>query len=54
MTQKTLLINYVIGNNKNKKEIFEKKQASLEYSGKPGHLDTHCDVRKAYELQIYL
>ena len=33
-TGKTLLINYVIGNNKKKEEIFEKKQQSLEYTEK--------------------
>ena len=54
MTQKKTLINYVIDNNKNKKEIFEKKQESLEYARKLGHVDSHCDVRKACELLIYL
>ena len=54
MTQKTPLINYVISNNKNKEETFEKEQESLEYAGKPGHVDSHCDVKKACELQIYL
>ena len=49
MTQKTPLINYVIGNNKNKEEIFEKEQESLEYTRKPGHVGSHCDVRKACE-----
>ena len=53
-TKKTPLINYVIGNNKNKEEIFEKKQESLEYARKPGHVGSHCDVRKTCELQIYL
>ena len=43
-----------MGNNKNKKEIFEKEQESPEYARKPGHVDSHCDVRKACELQIYL
>ena len=52
--KKTPLINYVISNNKNKEEIFEKEQESLEYARKPGHVDSHCDVRKACELQIYL
>ena len=52
-TKKTL-INYVIDNNINKKEIFEKKQESLEYARKLGHVDSHCDVRKACELLIYL
>ena len=54
MTQKTPLINYAIGNNNKKEEIFKKKQESLEYAGKRSHVDTHCDVRKACELQIYL
>ena len=55
MTQKkTPLINYVIGNNKNKGEIFEEEQESLEIARKPGHVGSHCDVRKACELQIYL
>ena len=54
MTQKTPIINYIIGNNKNKEEIFEKEQESLKYARKPDHLDTHCDARKACELQIYL
>ena len=50
-TRKTPLINYVIGNNNNnKKKVFEKKQELLEYAGKL----SHCDVRKACELQIYL
>ena len=52
-TRKTPLINYIIGRNKNKKEIFE-KQESLEYARKLGHVDSHCAVRKACELQIYL
>ena len=54
MTKKTPLINYTIGNKKNKEEIFEKEQESLEYAKKPGHVDSHCDVREACELQIYL
>ena len=54
MTQKTPLINYVIGNNKNKEEIFENEQELLENARKPGHVHSDCDVRKAYELQIYL
>ena len=54
MTQKTSLINYAIGNNRNEEEIFEKKQESLEYATKLGHIDSHCDIRKACELQIYL
>ena len=53
-TGKTPLINYVISNNKKKKKIFEKKQESLEYTGKLCHVDSYCDVRKACELQIYL
>ena len=53
-TGKTPLINYVIGSNKKKEKIFEEKQESLECARKPGHLDSHCDVRKARELQIYL
>ena len=53
-TKKTPLINYVIDNNKNKQEIFEKEQESLENARKPGREDSHCDVRKACELQIYL
>ena len=36
-TKKTPLIHCVIGNNE-KKEIFEKKQESLEYTKKLGHL----------------
>ena len=52
--EKTPLINYVIGNNNNKRKIFEKKQESLEYAGKLSHVGSHCDVRKACELQIYL
>ena len=52
-TGKTLLINYVIGNHKIKRKIFE-KQESLEYAGKLSHVDSHCDVKKAYKLQIYL
>ena len=51
-TKKTPLINYVIG--KNKEEILEKKQESLEYARKVGHVDSQCDVRKACEFQIYL
>ena len=51
---KNTVNNYIIGNNKKNKEIFEKKQESLEYAGKLRHVDTHCDVRKACELQIYL
>ena len=54
MTQKASLINFVIGNNKNEEEIFKKEQESLEYARKPGHLDSHCNLRKACELQIYL
>ena len=54
MTQKIPSINYVIGNIKKKEEIFEKEQESLEYARKPGNVDSHCDVRKACELQIYL
>ena len=55
MTQKkTPLINYVIDNNKDKGEIFKKEQKSLEYAIKFGHVDSHCDFRKACELQIYL
>ena len=53
-TRKTLLINYVIGSNKKKEKIFEKKQESLGYARKLGHIDSHGDVRKACELQIYL
>ena len=53
-TKKTPLINYVIGNNGKKEEIFEKKQELPEYPGKLSRVDTHCDVRKACELQIYL
>ena len=53
-TGKTPLIYQVIGRNKKKKKIFEKKQESLEYAKKLSHVDTHCDVRKACELQIYL
>ena len=34
--------------------MFEKKKEPLEYAGKLGHVDSHCDVRKACELQIYL
>ena len=52
-TRKVTLINYVTGNKKRRK-IFEKKQESLEYDGKLSHVDSHCDVRKACELQIYL
>ena len=52
-TKKTPLINYVI-DNKKKEEIFEKKQESLAYAGKLSHVHSHCDVRKACELQIYL
>ena len=37
-----------------KEEIFEKKQELPEYPGKLSRVDTHCDVRKACELQIYL
>ena len=49
------LVNYVISNNNNnKRKIFEQKQESLEYAGKLSHVDTHCDVRKVCELQIYL
>ena len=33
-TGKTPSMNYVIGNNNNKRKIFEKKQESLEYAGK--------------------
>ena len=54
MTQKTPKINCVIGNNNNKKGIFEKKQESPENARKPSHVGSHCDVRKACELQIYL
>ena len=50
--RKTLLINYVISSNKQK--FFEKKQELLEYAGKLSHVDSHCDVRKTSELQIYL
>ena len=39
---------------KKKEEIFEKKQESLEYAGKLCHIDSHCDVREACKLQIYL
>ena len=46
-TGKTPLINYVIGNNIKKEEIFEKKQESLEYTGKLSHVVNHCDIRKA-------
>ena len=46
-TRKTPLINYVISSNKNKEKIFAKKQESLEYARKLGHVDSHCDVRKA-------
>ena len=53
-TKITPLINYIIGNNKNKEEIFERKQESLEYTGKLNQVDSHCNVRKACELQIYL
>ena len=53
-TKKTLLINYTIGSNKEKKKIFEEKQESLEYTGKLSHIDSHCDIRKACESQIYL
>ena len=49
-TRKTLLINYVIGSNKKKKKIFQKKQELLEHAGKPIHVDSHCDVGKACEL----
>ena len=51
-TRKTPLINYVIGSNndnKKKEKIFEKKQESLEYARKLGHVGSDCDVRKAYE-----
>ena len=54
MTQKTPLTNYVISNDKNKEEIFEMERESLEYARKPGHVDTHCDVRKACEIEVYL
>ena len=53
-TRKTPLINFVIGSNKKKEKIFEKKQKSLEYARKLGQVDSYCDVRKACELQIYL
>ena len=46
-TRKTPLINYVIGSNKKKEKIFEKKQESLGYNGKLSHVDSRCDVRKA-------
>ena len=36
------------------RKIFEKKQESLEYAGKLSHVDSHCNVKKACELQIYL
>ena len=34
-------------------KIFEKKQELQEYAGKLSRVDSHCDVRKASELQIY-
>ena len=40
MTKKTPLINYVIGNNKNEEEIFEKEQELLENARKPGQVHT--------------
>ena len=52
-TGKTPLINYVIGNNI-KTKIFEKKQESLEYTGKYSDVVNDCNVRKGCELQIYL
>ena len=52
-TGKTPSINYLIGNNKERK-IFEKKQESPEHIGKLDHVLNHRDVRKSCELQIYL
>ena len=46
MTQK----NAVNSNNK-KENLLEEL---LEYAGKLSHVDTHCDIRKVRELQIYL
>ena len=50
-TEKTPLINWVIGNNK-KTKIFEKKQESLEYAG-TNYVDRHCNLTRGCELQIY-
>ena len=50
-TGKIPLINYVIDNNNTviKRKIFEKKQESLEYTGKFINVDNYCDVRKVCE-----